>query len=78
MTFSRTFVASSIIRRRAEGRHLSIRRKGGGGRSILTPAEGEKVTLMTGGAMDTPMTITTGERAPAGDILMLMADTDTF
>ena len=46
--------------------------------SILTPAGGEKVTLMTGGAMDTPMIITTGERAPAGDILMLMADTDTF
>ena len=46
--------------------------------SIPTPAGGEKVTLMTGEATDTPMSITTGERAPAGDILMLMADTDTF
>ena len=61
---------------RAEGRHLSIRRKGEEETSSLTG--GERVTLMTGGATDTSMTITTGERAPAGDILMLMADTESF
>ena len=72
----RLFQALSNIRRRAGGRHLSIRTRGEEERSSLTG--GERVTLMTGGATDTPMSITTGERAPAGDILMLMADTESF